>query len=66
MTRFEDLEETHAEVKLKQTLWLTQKEWESDHEGWMQVIMNYSNWCIIPLLLSYIGPLLYKDLCSQV
>ena len=37
MTRFEDLEETHAEVKLKQTLWLTQKEWEEDYKNWMEV-----------------------------
>ena len=37
VTRFEDLEETHAEVKLKQSLWLTQKEWEADYDQWMKV-----------------------------
>lgn len=37
VTRFEDLEETHAEVKLKQTLWFTQRDWESDHSSWMKV-----------------------------
>jgi dynein heavy chain len=36
VSRFEDLEETHAEVKLKQTLWLTQKSWEIDYTKWMQ------------------------------
>ena len=34
VTRFEDLEETHTEVKLKQTLWVSQKDWESDYETW--------------------------------
>ena len=37
VSRFEDLEESHAEVKLKETLWLTQKEWEADAEKWMHV-----------------------------
>ena len=37
MTRFEELEETHAEVKLKQTLWEAQKEWSSDYDKWMTV-----------------------------
>ena len=37
VTRFEDLEETHAEVKLKQTLWMSQKEWEQDYETWTSV-----------------------------
>ena len=37
VTRFEDLEETHAEVKLKQTLWESQREWEHDYETWTTV-----------------------------
>ena len=37
MTRFEELEETHAEVKLKQTLWEAQREWGSDYDKWMTV-----------------------------
>ncbi len=37
MTRFENLEETHAEVKLKQTLWESQREWEHDYETWTTV-----------------------------
>ena len=37
VTRFEDLEETHAEVKLKQTLWESQKEWTHDYEIWTTV-----------------------------
>ena len=37
VTRFEDLEETHTEVKLKQTLWESQREWERDYETWTTV-----------------------------
>ena len=37
VTRFEDLEETHAEVKLKQTLWESQNEWAQDYEAWNNV-----------------------------
>ena len=37
VTRFEDLEETHAEVKLKQTLWESQKEWAQDYDTWNTV-----------------------------
>jgi len=37
VTRFEELEETHAEVKLKQTLWEAQREWSSDYDKWMTV-----------------------------
>ena len=37
VTRFEDLEETHAEVKLKQTLWESQNEWAQDYETWNTV-----------------------------
>ena len=37
VTRFEELEETHAEVKLKRTLWEAQREWSSDHDKWMTV-----------------------------
>ncbi len=48
VSRFEDLEETHAEVKLKQTLWLTQKEWEIDAENWM--LVSYT-WAITILCL---------------
>ena len=43
VTRFEDLEETHAEVKLKQTLWVSQKEWERDYETWTTVSLPCSN-----------------------
>ena len=37
VTRFEDLEETYAEVKLKQTLWESQREWKHDYETWTSV-----------------------------
>ena len=43
MTRFEELEETHAEVKLKQTLWEAQREWGSDYDKWMTVSHTRSN-----------------------
>lgn len=44
VTYFEDLEETHAEVKLRQSLWLAQKEWESDYETWMEVNIGFILW----------------------
>ena len=37
VTKFEDLEETHSEVKLKQTLWQSQKDWATDYETWLNV-----------------------------
>ena len=37
VTKFEDLEETHAEVRLKQTLWQSQKDWATDYESWLNV-----------------------------
>ena len=41
MTRFEELEETHAEVKLRQSLWQTQKDWENEYVNWMEVCMHH-------------------------
>ena len=37
VTKFEDLEETHAEVRLKQALWKSQQDWETDYELWLTV-----------------------------
>ena len=37
VTKFEELEDTHAEVKLKQLLWDSQKEWDVAYDGWMKV-----------------------------
>ena len=37
MTKFEELEEAHAELKLKQTLWDSSIEWNVNHEEWMNV-----------------------------
>lgn len=37
VTRFDELEEVHAEVKLKQSLWQAKKDWVSDYEAWMTV-----------------------------
>ena len=51
MTRFEDLEETHAEVKLKQTLWESQREWEHDYETWTTVRITCTCTCIAEVQL---------------
>ncbi|CAB4027440.1 dynein heavy chain 6, axonemal-like isoform X1, partial [Paramuricea clavata] len=40
VTKFEELEETHAELKLKQTLWDSSVEWEVNHEDWMNAIFE--------------------------
>ncbi len=37
VTKFEDLDDTYTEVKLKQLLWESQKEWDNVYEGWMKV-----------------------------
>ena len=37
VTKFEDLEETHAEVKLKQALWKSQQDWATDYASWLNV-----------------------------
>lgn len=37
VTKYEDLDDTYSEVKLKQLLWESQKEWETMHEGWMKM-----------------------------
>ena len=46
VTRFEELEETHAEVKLKQTLWQSQTEWARDYDTWMTVRELYHR-CLV-------------------
>lgn len=58
VTRFEDLEETHAEVKLKQLLWESQKEWVKDYDTWMtvQCFIVELSWlvlCIICIIFSH-------------
>ena len=40
MTRFEDLEETQTEVRLKQNLWIAQGEWEVLQEKWRTVSLR--------------------------
>ena len=40
MTRNEELEETHAEVKLKLLLWDAQKYWEEANGEWMEVSLT--------------------------
>ncbi len=49
VTRFDDLEEVHAEVKLKQSLWESKRDWITDNETWLTVsvhvyctVVNYS------------------------
>ena len=43
VTKYEDLEEAQTEVKLKQTLWNSQTEWESLQEDWMNVSLGISS-----------------------
>ena len=54
MTRFEELEETHAEVKLKQTLWEAQREWSSDYDKWMTVSTTGNNYARVYCIYTYI------------
>ena len=37
VTRFEELDETYAEVKLKQLVWDSQQDWERYFNEWMTV-----------------------------
>lgn len=37
MAKFEELEEVTGEVKMKQLLWDSQKEWDTSYEKWMTV-----------------------------
>ena len=37
VTRFEELEEVTAEVKLKQLMWDSRNEWETSYNEWMTV-----------------------------
>lgn len=46
VTRFEELEDTLGEVKLKQLLWDSQKEWDVTYKEWMKV-SNFVNIYII-------------------
>lgn len=40
MTKFEELEEAHADVKMKKNLWDAQAEWDSLNQQWMMVNNN--------------------------
>ncbi len=50
VTKFEELDDTYSEVKLKQLLWESQKEWEVMCEEWMKVCRiayhNYTCTCV--------------------
>ena len=37
MAKFEELEEVHAELKLKQALWNSLVEWDVVNEEWLEV-----------------------------
>jgi dynein heavy chain len=43
VTRFDALEETHAEVKMKQTLWQSLSEWDIANEQWHSVLFEELN-----------------------
>ena len=40
VTKFEELEEAHADVKMKKNLWDAQAEWDSLNQRWMMVITD--------------------------
>ncbi len=46
MTKYEELEETHAELKLKQLLWDSLEEWDQMAGGWTDVSNNISVVCV--------------------
>lgn len=37
VTKFEELEEAHADVKMKKNLWDAQSDWDALYEEWMTV-----------------------------
>ena len=37
VTKFEELEEAHADVKMKKNLWDAQSDWDALYEEWMMV-----------------------------
>lgn len=45
MAKFEELEEVHAELKLKQALWNSLVEWDVVNDEWLEVRCLFS--CII-------------------
>lgn len=40
VTKYEELEEVHAEIRLKQLLWDSLREWDLSVDQWLQV-MNF-------------------------
>ncbi len=43
MTRYEELEEVHAELKLKQLLWDSIDEWDNMVTEWKEVTFKHLN-----------------------
>jgi len=41
VTKFEELEEAHAEVRLKQLLWGSLKDWDVSVDQWLQVSIAF-------------------------
>ena len=70
MTKFEELEETHAELKLKQTLWDSSIEWTVNHEEWMNVRSSLECFdlhvCVSKRLELHIFTLGYSSSCSMM
>ena len=56
VTKFEDLEDTQNELKLKTTLWNAQGEWDRYQEEWMMVrcVSTSMSVCIHTYVCTYI------------
>ena len=54
VTKFEDLEDTQNELKLKTTLWNAQGEWDTYQEEWMAVRIMYRGCIYILFVYSHI------------
>ena len=53
VTKFEELDDTYSEVRLKQLLWESQKEWETMYEDWMKVSRRTRHTHILHTLYMY-------------
>ena len=49
VTKFEELEEAHAEVRLKQLLWGSLKEWDVSVDEWLKV-----SYCMMYTILKFL------------
>ena len=52
VTKFEEMEEVHAEIKLKQLLWNSLSEWDGVVDNWLEV-----SWLVLLCLFACKGNL---------